>query len=309
MTPHIPVLLQPVLNALLIEGQPANRMIDGTLGAGGHTRALLEAGVGCVLSFDLDTQALQIAGDNLAEFGDRAILRHMSYLQMQAEATALGWDKVDGILLDLGLSSMQLDTPERGFAFRYDAPLDMRFDAESSNPTAAELINHLEAADLADIFYKYGEEKRSRQIARTIVEQRPIHTTQQLANLIEQTSPRQRGKGKKIHPATQVFQALRIAVNRELEAVETILPIAVDLLRPGGRLAVITFHSLEDRIVKKTFKDMATEIIAPPGMASIEEQEAIVELVNRKPIVADEVEMSRNPRSRSAKLRVVEKLP
>lgn len=308
MTSHISVLLQPVLDALLPDGHNGNRVIDGTLGAGGHTRALLESGVESVLAFDLDAQAIAIARDNLVEFGDRAILRHASYLQMRDEAAHIGWDHVDGILLDLGLSSMQLDTPDRGFAFRYDAPLDMRFDADSSDLTAAELVNTLSAADLADIFYHYGEEKRSRQIARAIIDQRPLHTTQELANLIEQTVPRLYGKAKRIHPATQVFQALRIAVNRELEAVENILPIAVDLLRPGGRLAVISFHSLEDRIVKRAFKEMATEIIAPPGMASIEEKDAIVKLVNRKPIIANDDEMAQNPRSRSAKLRVVEKL-
>lgn len=309
MTPHIPVLLQPVLTALLPDSSSVKRVIDGTLGAGGHTRALLEADVDCVMSFDLDTQAIRIAQDNLQDFGDRAILRHGSYLTMRDEAQKLGWDTVDGILLDLGLSSMQLDTPERGFAFRYDAPLDMRFDATGDNPTASELVNSLPADDLADIFYHYGEEKQSRRIARAIVEQRPIKTTQQLAEVVAGAIPAKLRHKQKIHPATQVFQALRIAVNHELDAVETVLPIAVDLLRPGGRLAVITFHSLEDRIVKRTFKDMATEIIAPPGMASIEEQEAIVNLVNRKPIIADEAEIGANPRARSAKLRVVEKLP
>lgn len=308
MTSHISVLRQPIISALLDSGQDVNRVIDGTLGAGGHTHALLEAGVGSVLAFDLDAQAIAIAQQHLANFDERAILCHASYLTMRDRANALGWNNVDGILLDLGLSSMQLDTPERGFAFRYDAPLDMRFDADSDDPTAAELINTLSATDLADIFYRYGEEKRSRQIAQTIIEQRPISTTKQLAELIQNLVPFQRGKGKKIHPATQVFQALRIAVNHELDAVETILPIAVDLLRPGGRLAVITFHSLEDRIVKQTFKEMATEIIAPPGMASIEEKEAVIKLVNRKPIVADDDEIKLNPRSRSAKLRVVEKL-
>lgn len=308
MTPHIPVLLQPVLTTLLPESSPVNRVIDGTLGAGGHTRALLEAGVEQVMSFDLDTQAIAIAQDNLQAFGDRSILRHGSYLTMRHEAEKIGWDSVDGILLDLGLSSMQLDTPERGFAFRYDAPLDMRFDATGDNPTAAELVNSLPADALADIFYKYGEEKQSRKIARTIVDKRPIETTQQLADIVASAIPLKLQKKQKIHPATQVFQALRIAVNRELEAVEHVLPIAVDLLRPGGRLAVITFHSLEDRIVKQVFKDMATEIIAPPGMASIEEKEAIVTLVNRKPIIADDDEIKVNPRARSAKLRVVEKL-
>jgi len=308
MTPHIPVLLQPVLSALLPDDSSVKRVIDGTLGAGGHTRALLEAGVEQVMSFDLDQQAIGIAQDNLKDFGDRAILCHGSYLTMLAQANKHGWDSVDGILLDLGLSSMQLDTPERGFAFRYDAPLDMRFDSTGNNPTARELVNTLPAEDLADIFYRYGEEKRSRQIARVIVEKRPIETTQQLAEVVASAIPMKHQRKQKIHPATQVFQALRIAVNRELEAVEQVLPIAVDLLRPGGRLAVITFHSLEDRIVKQVFKEMATEIIAPPGMASIEEKEAIVKLVNRKPIIADDAEIQANPRSRSAKLRVVEKL-
>lgn len=308
MTDHISVLLQPVLTALVPDGKVTHRVIDGTLGAGGHTHALLQAGVETVLAFDLDAQAIALAQGNLADFDERAILCHASYLTMGDEARALGWDHVDGILLDLGLSSMQLDTPERGFAFRYDAPLDMRFDANSHNPTAAELVNTLSATDLADIFYTYGEEQHSRRIAQTIIEHRPIDTTQQLANIIQKVVPFQRGKGKKIHPATQVFQALRIAVNRELEAVEQMIPIAVDLLRPGGRLAVITFHSLEDRIVKQTFKEMATEIIAPPGMASIEEKEAIIKLVSRKPIVASDDEIKVNPRSRSAKLRVVEKL-
>ncbi len=309
MTPHIPVLLQPVLTALQPDADHVTRVIDGTLGAGGHTRALLDAGVEHVMSFDLDMQAIRIAQKNLQELGERAILRHSSYLTMQHEVEALGWDSVDGILLDLGLSSMQLDTPERGFAFRYDAPLDMRFDSTSNNPTAEELVNSLSADELATIFYQYGEEKQSRLIARAIVAQRPIETTQQLANLVTEAIPAKYRRKLKIHPATQVFQALRIAVNRELEAVEAVLPIAVDLLRPGGRFAVITFHSLEDRIVKKAFKDMATEIVAPPGMASIEEKKAIIKLVNRKPIVANEEEIQANPRARSAKLRVVEKLP
>jgi 16S rRNA (cytosine1402-N4)-methyltransferase len=308
MTSHVSVLLQPVLTALLPDGQVVKRVIDGTLGAGGHTRALLEAGVDSVLAFDLDAHAIAVAHNNLTAFDERTILCHASYLMMRDRALSLGWNQVDGILLDLGLSSMQLDTPERGFAFRYDAPLDMRFDVDSDDPTAAEWVNTLSAEELANIFYKYGEEKRSRQIAKAIIEQRPIYTTKQLADIIVQAVPFRRGKGKKIHPATQVFQALRIAVNHELEAVERVLPIAVDLLRPGGRLAVITFHSLEDRIVKQTFKEMATEIISPPGMASIEKKAAIVRLITRKPIVADDDEIKSNPRSRSAKLRVVEKL-
>lgn len=309
MTPHIPVLLPAVLSSLVPDGRTIERVIDGTVGAGGHSRALLECGVGQILGLDLDTTALAIAQQNLDAFGGRAILKHASYITMREQAEAIGWDRVDGILLDLGLSSMQLDTPERGFAFMYDAPLDMRFDVTGANPTAAELINTLSAADLADIFYKYGEERQSRLIARAIVDKRPIQTTKQLAEVIEKAVPRmKKNKQKSIHPATLTFQALRIAVNRELQSVEQVLPVAVDLLRPGGRLAVISFHSLEDRIVKQTFKEMSTEIIAPPGMASIEEKDAIVDLVTRKPLVADDDEIRQNPRSRSAKLRVVEKL-
>ena len=309
MTSHIPVLLPAVLSSLVPDGHKIEHLIDGTLGAGGHTRALLEWGVQHILGLDLDTSALAIAQNNLRDFAGRVTLKHASYVQMREQAQAIGWnDGVDGILLDLGLSSMQLDTPERGFAFMYDAPLDMRFDVTDANPTAAELVNTLSAADLADIFYRYGEEKQSRQIAHAIVDKRPIQTTQHLATVIENAILRPpKNKHKSIHPATLVFQALRIAVNRELQSVEQVLPLAVDLLRPGGRLAVISFHSLEDRIVKQTFKEMSTEIIPPPGMASLGAKAAIVDLVCRKPLVASDDEIRQNPRSRSAKLRVVQK--
>jgi 16S rRNA (cytosine1402-N4)-methyltransferase len=216
---------------------------------------------------------------------------------------------VDVILLDLGVSSMQMDTPERGFAFKHDAPLDMRFDPQSTRPTAAELLHSSSENELAVLFYRYGEEKHSRRIAQRIVKQRsehPIETTGQLATLVEEATPR-RKKGQS-HPATRVFQALRIAVNDELQVVEQAIPMAIDLLNPGGRLAVISFHSLEDRIVKQHFKDASTEIVAPPGMGSVEEKQAIVRLVNRKPIAPGEDEMANNPRSRSSKLRVVEKI-
>jgi 16S rRNA (cytosine1402-N4)-methyltransferase len=298
---HIPVLLDLIKDALL----PAQRIIDGTVGAGGHTAGLLAAGAESVLGLDRDAAALALARETLSPWQERVHLIHSSYVDMTAAAQTIGWENVDGILLDLGLSSMQLDQPERGFAFRHAGPLDMRFDPNGDDPTAADLVNSLEAEELADIFYQYGEEKKSRQIARMIVQQRPFDTTVQLAGAIEALAPRHRSD--KIHPATRVFQALRIAVNDELATLEKTLPAALDLLRPGGRLAVISFHSLEDRIVKQLFKDAATEIVSPPGMV-LEEKEATVMLVTRKPITASDEEIAQNPRSRSAKLRVVEKL-
>jgi 16S rRNA (cytosine1402-N4)-methyltransferase len=300
---HVPVLLAPVLQALL----PARRIIDGTLGAGGHTGALLAAGVDAVLAFDADTMALEIARRNLDAYGERAHLVHGSYLGMAEATQQLGWDAVDGILLDLGLSSMQLDTPERGFAFLRDGPLDMRFDAAGDRPPAAELVNHLTEAELADLFYKYGEEAQGRKLARAVVAARPLYSTRQLAEVIERAAPRR--PGDRIHPATRVFQALRIAVNDELRTVEQALPLAIDLLRPGGRLAVISFHSLEDRLVKQAFKLASADCICPPRTpVCICGHRASVRLVTRKPVEADDDEIVRNPRSRSAKLRVVEKL-
>jgi 16S rRNA (cytosine1402-N4)-methyltransferase len=300
---HIPVLLQPILEALL----PAERIIDGTLGAGGHTGALLAGGAGEVLGLDADPAALELARANLAQWGGRVRFAHTSYAHMQKAARRIGWGAVDGILLDLGLSSMQLDQPERGFAFRHDAPLDMRFDPSGDQPTAAELVNHWDADELADIFFRYGEERHSRKIAAAIVRERPIHTTRELAALVERVAPRH--KSDKIHPATRIFQALRIAVNDELAVLEQALPAAIDLLRPGGRLAVISFHSLEDRIVKQAFRLASTDCICPPHVpVCVCDHRATVRLVNRKPIEADAAEIEGNPRSRSAKLRVVEKL-
>lgn len=316
-TQHIPVLLQPVLDALLPEGKSVERVIDGTLGAGGHTAALLDAGVNEVLGLDRDPDALALARGNLARFGERAHTAHASYVTMQEEAAKLGWEAVDGILLDLGVSSMQLDRPERGFAFRFDGPLDMRFDHSNGGMTAAALVNHVDADELATILRDYGEEPQHRKLARAIVDGRPYTTTTDLADAIEAAVPRKetyfrRGKrieGDKIHPATRVFQAIRIAVNDELGTLERTLPLAIDLLKPGGRLAVMSFHSLEDRIVKHAFKRASVDCICPPkAPICVCDHEATVRLVNRKPITATEDELNDNPRSRSAKLRVVEKL-
>jgi 16S rRNA (cytosine1402-N4)-methyltransferase len=217
----------------------------------------------------------------------------------------LGWDHVDGIVIDLGVSSMQIDSPERGFSFLKDGPLDMRFDP-SQQTSAADLVNTLSEADLADILWKYGDERLSRRIARSIVANRPFHTTLELAALIEKSVGKSSGK---IHPATRSFQALRIAVNGELDSLEEFLPQAIEALAPEGRLAVISFHSLEDRIVKQFFRKESSDCICPPEqlvctcghVASIKE-------INRHPIEADEEEKANNPRARSARLRIAEKL-
>jgi 16S rRNA (cytosine1402-N4)-methyltransferase len=304
--PHLPVLLDDVLALLAPEGRAPARVIDGTLGAGGHSAALLAAGAGDLLGLDVDPQALREAARALAPFAKRAHIVHASYADMTAQAAALGWDAVDAILLDLGVSSMQFDTAERGFSFRHDAPLDMRFDPTSAHPTAADLVNTLDADELADLFWRYGEERESRRLARAIVNHRPFGTTRELATAIEQASPRR--WDDRLHPATRVFQALRIAVNNELGVIEAALPKAIDLLRPGGRLAVISFHSLEDRLVKDAFRLAATDCICPPRLpVCVCGHRATVTLLTRKPITATDDEIARNPRSRSAKLRAVEK--
>ncbi len=282
------------------------RYVDGTVGAGGHARGILEACApeGELLGFDLDPQALALARETLAPFGQRAHLTQASNTALLETLAGLGWDAVDGILLDLGLSSMQLDTPGRGFSFQHDAPLDMRFDPR--NPvTAASLVNGLSEDDLADLLYRYGEETHGRRIARAIVRARPLQTTGALAAAIAATLPR-RGR---VHPATQTFQALRIAVNEELAALAEVLPKAVAALRSGGRLAVISFHSLEDRIVKDFFREQSRDLVNPPYEPIYEtERKATIKEVTRKPITPSAQEVEENPRARSAKLRIAEKL-
>jgi 16S rRNA (cytosine1402-N4)-methyltransferase len=313
-SPHAPVLLREVVALLLPDGAPRARVIDGTLGAAGHARALLDAGAESLLGFDLDPAALALARAALSPYGARAQVVQASYATMTEHAARVGWgDGVDAILLDLGVSSMQLDTPERGFAFRHDGPLDMRFDPTGDRPTAAELVNTWGEDELATLFFRYGEDPDARRLARAVVAGRPFATTRQLAEALEAAARKPRGRDKRgantrtIHPATRAFQALRIAVNDELGVVERALPLAIDLLRPGGRLAVISFHSLEDRLAKQIFRDASTEIVSPPGM-QLAEKRAVVKLITRKPIVADDDEARANPRSRSAKLRAVEKL-
>jgi 16S rRNA (cytosine1402-N4)-methyltransferase len=304
-SPHQSVLYNEIIHAL--QPKRSGRYVDGTLGAGGHAEGILEASSpdGSLLGLDVDTQALALAGARLARFSERVVLRHSSYTVMDEQLAALKWEKVDGILLDLGVSSMQLDQPERGFSFQSEAPLDMRFDPTQGS-TAADLINALPENELADLLYLYGEERRSRQIARAIVQARPLYTTTELAQVVRRTM----GRGKeRIDPATRTFQALRIAVNHELESVEMVLPLAIELLVPGGRLAVVAFHSLEDRLVKQYFRRESQDCICPPEqpvctcghLASLRE-------ITRRPIQAQESEVLQNPRARSARLRVAEKI-
>lgn len=302
---HRPVLYHEIIHSL--SPQRGGCYVDATLGAGGHAWGILVSSSpdGQLLGLDVDPQALELARQKLSEFGARVILVRASYTTLARQLAALEWQSVDGILLDLGVSSMQLDTPQRGFSFQVDAPLDMRFDPD--NPvSAAELVNNLPEAELASLLFRYGEEHRARSVARAIVRNRPIETTGQLARIVAQATSSGRPG---MHPATRTFQALRIAVNRELDALQEFLPQAVSALARGGRLAVVTFHSLEDRIVKQFFQQESRDCLCPPKQPVCTcGHKATLRLVNRKPIQPQEAEIRENPRARSARLRVVEKL-
>ena len=302
---HIPVLYKEIIHAL--QPQSGGRYVDGTLGAGGHARGILEACSpdGHLLGLDVDPQALALARETLAPYEGRTHLEQASYITITKQLAALKWDFVDGIALDLGASSMQFDNAERGFSFMQDGPLDMRFGSNAFQ-SAEDIVNTYDERDLADLIFRYGEDRDARRIAKAIVMSRPLRTTRELVAVIEKASPR---RGDRTHPATQTFQALRIAVNEELSSVESVLPQAVAALRSGGRCAVISFHSLEDRIVKDYFREQSKDIVNPPYERIYEvERKAVVEIINKKPIVASDEEVKDNPRARSAKLRVIEKL-
>ena len=302
---HISVLLNEVIEYL--QPQSGQSFIDGTLGAAGHTGALLQASRpdGQVLAFDRDPGAIRFARERLGRDAQRVTFVQANYADMADHAPRAGFTAVSGIVLDLGLSSRQLDDGSRGFSFRFEGPLDMRFDP-SGPTTAADLINNLSEAELADLFWRYGDERRSRFFARLIVANRPVTTTKALADLIAGKSKR----GNRIHPATRIFQALRIAVNDELGSLERGLKSALDLLKPGGRMAIISFHSLEDRLVKQTFRRWSEDCICPPEVLICNcDAQALIKRVNRKVIIPTDEEIARNPRSRSAKMRVAEKLP
>jgi 16S rRNA (cytosine1402-N4)-methyltransferase len=302
---HLPVLLAETIDAL--QPHSGGVYLDGTVGAGGHAEAILRASDprGRLIGFDQDEQALIVAGQRLAGFGERVALFHANFDQMKQVTLAQAIPLADGILLDIGVSSMQLDQAERGFSFREDAPLDMRMN-QTAGQTAADLVNKLGQDELANLIYQYGEERLSRRIARAIVQARPIERTQQLAEVIARATPGG-GRRQKIHPATRTFQALRIAVNDELGALERVLPQALKLLKPGGRLAIITFHSLEDRLVKQFFRRESQDCICPPEQLICTcDHQASIKLITKRPITATTTEIDVNPRARSAKLRVVE---
>ncbi len=302
---HLPVLYQAVLD--LLRPVPGGLYIDGTLGAGGHAKGLLIASSpdGKVAGFDRDPQALAVAKDNLTEYGERVVFINDSYRNFQSHLNNLNWQCVNGILLDLGLSSMQLDTPERGFSFRKDGPLDMRFDPDQAL-TAADLVNESTREELVEILYTFGEERLARKIADAIIANRPLVGTKDLAQIVKKVA---RNPKSKIHPATRTFQALRIAVNQELDALEAFLPKALESLNTGGRLAIIAFHSLEDRIVKQFFRMESRDCICPPEVpVCVCGHKARLKELTRRPIRPEESEIEINPRARSAKLRVAEKI-
>ena len=281
--PHIPVLYETVLEYLAPRAN--GNYIDGTLGAGGHAQGILERG-GRVLGLDTDPDALALAQKVLARFSDRAVFVRGNFAHLVRIARERNFFPADGILLDLGISSMELADDNRGFSFHSDGALDMRFDPTA--PTkASDIVNHLSEKELADLVFELGEERASRRIAHAIVNVRPIATAAQLAQVIERAV----GRHGRIHPATRTFQALRIAVNRELENLESVLPQIVETLAPNGRVVIIAYHSLEDRRVKNFFRDSAD-----------------LRVLTKHPIQPTEQELEQNPRSRSAKLRAAEKL-
>lgn len=283
---HIPVLSHALIQGLSIHDQGC--YLDATVGGGGHSALILETFPQThVTAIDQDTQALQAAQTRLQHYCDRIQFQHSNFSTYDP-----GDRRFDGIIADLGVSSAQLDQPERGFSFRHEADLDMRMD-QSKDLTAADLINTYSERDLADIFYHYGEERFSRRIARKIVARRPIHTTTALAQVVAAalSNPKQKGRRhRRIHPATRVFQALRIAVNQELQVLEQFIETAPNWLKPGGRISIISFHSLEDRIVKLHFRD-----------------NPLLTVITKKPLIASDQEKAENSRARSAKLRIAER--
>jgi 16S rRNA (cytosine1402-N4)-methyltransferase len=308
---HTPVLEAEVIT--MLAPRSGSLHVDCTAGGGGHTERILEAASpdGRVLALDADPAAIARVGERLARFGDRLVLRQANFRDLATVAPAAGFGAVDGILLDLGLSSHQLADAERGFGFRVGGPLDMRFDP-TTGESAAALVARLDEAGMADLFRRYGEEPNARRIARAIVADRgatPFETAEQLAALVERVVPRRPGPRGRIHPATRVFQALRIAVNGELEALEAVLAATVDLLRPGGRLVVLAYHSLEDRLVKRFVAAERRGCVCPPVFpVCVCGRAPRLRSVGPQPIGPSEAEVAANPRARSARLRTAERL-
>jgi 16S rRNA (cytosine1402-N4)-methyltransferase len=304
-TPHIPVLLREVTENLAV--QPGGRYIDCTLGGGGHTQAILEYSSpgGQLMGIDADPDAIRSAGERLKSFEKSILLVNDNFVNLRDICVKYDFFPVHGILFDLGLSSPQLDEGGRGFSFQYDSPLDMRFNP-NQNLTAADIVNTYSETKIADILKTYGEEMSSRQIARKIVQNRPITTTSELANVVEDAVG---GRHGKIHPATRTFQALRIVVNNEMGNLESALSQAVSLLGFGGRLVVISYHSLEDRIVKQFMQRESRDCICPPeAMKCTCGHKASLRIITKKIITPSYSETELNPRSRSAKLRAAERI-
>ena len=306
---HVSVLLEECIQGLAIK--PGGIYVDGTLGGAGHSsRIAAKLTTGRLIGIDRDNVALEAAAERLRPFEDRVTLVHANFCDMDQALQGLGIDKVDGILLDLGVSSPQLDDGQRGFSYMTDAPLDMRMNGEDTRD-ARQIVNTWSYEELKRILYDYGEERFAPRIAAAICrrrEQAPIETTLELVDVIKSAMPASALREKQ-HPAKRSFQAIRIAVNDELGAVETVMKKAVPLLNPGGRLAVITFHSLEDRIVKNAMAEAAKGCTCPPSFpVCVCGKKPQVRIVTRKPIVSGEEELERNPRARSAKLRICEKL-
>jgi 16S rRNA (cytosine1402-N4)-methyltransferase len=303
---HIPVLYQEIIAYL--QPRSGGSYIDGTVGGGGHAKGILQASDpdGLLLAFDRDPEAISFARERLQEVGDRVTYVQASYGEMATLAPEYGFQQVDGILLDLGLSSRQLEDSERGFSFMQSGSLDMRFDQTRGN-TAADLVNQLQEAEIAEILWRYGEMKNSRRIARAIVSARPINSTQQLTELVLRESGR--STKRRIHPATLVYQALRIAVNNELGELEKGLAASLALLATDGYLAIISFHSLEDRLVKQFIRQQSKECVCPPEQPICTcDTRPNLRAITRKVVRPSVAEITLNPRSRSARLRVAQKL-
>ncbi|MDD7594582.1 MAG: 16S rRNA (cytosine(1402)-N(4))-methyltransferase RsmH [Clostridiales bacterium] len=307
---HEPVLLNEVIDALAIK--PDGIYLDGTAGGGGHSSAIAARLTGGrLIALDRDPEAVAAAGARLSQYGDRARVIRSNFSEIDSVCAFLGITALDGVLLDLGVSSHQLDTPERGFSYISDAPLDMRMDT-SAALCAADVVNGYPRERLEKIIYEYGEEKFASRIASKICEKRetvPIKTTGELVNVIKSAIPAAALRGAEHHPAMRTFQAIRIEVNGELDVIEPTIRKAVSMLAPGGRIAVITFHSLEDRRVKQTFAELARGCVCPPDFpVCVCGHKPEVRLVSKKPVTASPEELERNTRSHSAKLRTAEKL-
>jgi len=310
---HISVMPRELLE--WISPLPKGKYVDATLGLGGHTELLLTAtgGKAYVLGLDRDSMALEKAADRLGCFASQISYYHGSFRNIHSALEEVNWDLVDGVIADLGVSSMQLDTSDRGFSFLQDGPLDMRMDQTSSLPSAASIVNSAPYARLRDIIWKYGEEPMAGRIARAIIaarEEAAINSTLELARIVASAYPAKRRAMARNHPATKTFQALRIEVNRELEEIEEFIAAIVDRIRPGGRIAIISFHSLEDRIVKQMFKRESQECLCPREYPECQcGHHKKLKILTKKPLIPSDEEQRSNSRSRSAKLRVAERLP